>query len=753
MRCDRCDHVNRDTAKFCDECGQPLARPADGHTPAAPTAARTSPLPPAPRTSPVPPPPARRTAPPPAPRTSPPAAGPASAVAADPRGYTPKHLAERILGARHALVGERKQVTVLFADIQGSMDLADKLGAETWHRTLDRFFHLVNDAVHRFEGTVNQYTGDGVMALFGAPLALEDHAQRACHAAHQLLASLPPFAEELRRRHGVQLAVRMGLNSGEVVVGAIGDDLRMDYTAQGHSVGMAQRIEQLAAPNTACMAPSTAALCAADFELQDLGEHVLKGAREPVRVHQLVGPHPERSRIELVLARSAVPLAGRSSEVAELGRVLDEAIGGRGQVLGVVGEPGVGKTRLCLELAQQCTAREVVLAQAHCPTHAQNVPLLPVLELLRSLFDVRGDDGAPVVRRKVRRRLLALQPGFAETLPFVFDTLGVPDPATPVYGSEADRSAALTGFLRRVVQAQSAAAPLLLLIDDVQCMDGAADALLGEMIDALAWTRTLMLVNFRPGHRAAWMSAPHYRQLTLAPLDDGGVEALLDGVLGNDPSLAEVRRLVREHTGGNPFFVEEVVRALVDDGTLERAPGTRKRDSTRRLRLARAVTALSIPPTVQALLAARLDRLEPRDKRVLQAASVVGRTFSPAVLRALLERPDDGAGALDAPDVDAALSSLHALEFLRGGVGEDELAFRHPLTQAVAYGSQLAEGRAALHVGVTRALLELYPDRLGTHAGLIAHHFHAADRKSEAIRWRRRAALQVTNIELGRARR
>jgi class 3 adenylate cyclase len=740
MRCARCAHVNRDTAKFCEECGQALA--GRGPEPNE-RVERTSPVPPARDAS-----PRRRSSAPPA-STLPPSG------AADPRGYTPRHLAERILGARAALVGERKQVTVLFADIQGSMDLADKLGAEAWHRALDRFFHLVNEAVHRFDGTVNQYTGDGVMALFGAPLALEDHAQRACHAAHHLLGSLPPLAEDLRKKHGVALAVRMGLNSGEVVVGAIGDDLRMDYTAQGHSVGTAQRIEQLAAPNSAYLAPSTAALCAAEFELRDLGEQALKGVREPMRVHELIGPRPERSRIELVLTRSSVPLAGRRVELAELERALDEAVAGRGQVVGVVGEPGVGKTRLCLELCQQCGQRDVVLAQAHCPTHAQSVPLLPVLELLRSLCDVHGDDAQAMVRRKVRRRLLALQPGFAETLPFVFDTLGVPDPATPVHATEAERGAALAGLLRRVVQAQSAAAPLLIFVDDVQCMDGAADRLLGEMIDALNWTRTLMLVNFRPGHRAPWMGVPHYREVTVAPLDDGGVEELLDAVLGTDEEMRDVRRLIREHTGGNPFFVEEVVRALVDDGTLERAPAARKRDSTRRLRLVRAVAELSIPATVQALLAARLDRLPARDKLVLQAAAVVGRTFAPPVLRHLLGQAERGDAGLDEAEVDASLSALHALEFLRrdGDDRDAELAFRHPLTQAVAYGSQLAEARAALHVGITEALQALYADRLGTHAALLAHHFQAADRKYDAMRWRRRAALHVTNIELGRSRR
>ncbi|HSQ00802.1 MAG TPA: AAA family ATPase [Candidatus Dormibacteraeota bacterium] len=700
MDCPSCGHANRDTAKFCDECGRPLA-----------------------------------------------AAG--ARAPADPRAYTPRHLVERILTGRAALEGERKQVTVLFADIQDSMLLAERLGAEAWHRLLDRFFHLLAEGVHRFEGTINQYTGDGVMALFGAPLGLEDHAQRACHAALALRDQLAAFAAELAQRNGPTLAVRMGLNSGEVVVGRIGDDLRMDYTAQGHTVGIAQRVEQLAAPNTACIAQATQALVADAFELRDLGAHAVKGVRELVRVYALERPRPAQARIEAALARSPARMVGRAGELAELERALDDAMAGYGQVVGVVGEAGVGKTRLCLELLRRCRARGATVAQAHCPSHAASVAFLPVLELLRSLFGVAADEPAQAGRGRIRDALDRITPGGRDALALVCDFLQLPDPDHPLLLLEEQRRARVAAFLRRLVQAHRAVGPLVLFVDDLHWVDGDGEALLGEVADALGWTPTLLLLNFRPGYRAAWMQVPYYRELPLAALSDEATDTLLRRLIGDHASTADLRRLIRERTAGNPFFVEEIVRSLIDDGALADAGGARGR---RRLALRQPVAELSIPATIQALLAARLDRLPERDKLVLQAAAVIGPSFAPALLRHALSAEETGAGGIDGEAVDAALAALERAEFIRRdtAAADRDCTFKHPLTQAVAYGSQLAEARARLHVAVARSLQALHADRLGQHAALLAHHFAAANWTFEATRWRRRAALRVTSIELGR---
>ena len=708
MQCTSCGHDNRDTAKFCENCGRAL------HEPRAP--------------------------------------------AADPRTYTPKHLAERILTNRAALEGERKQVTVLFADIKNSMDLAERMDAEDWHKLLDGFFHVLNEGVHRFEGTVNQYTGDGIMALFGAPIAHEDHAQRACHAALHLRERLRVFGTQLERTRGLRFAVRMGLNSGEVVVARIGDDLRMDYTAQGHTVGLAQRVEQLAAPNSACVAQATATLVADYFELRELGAFPLKGVSEPVRVYELQGARRERSRIDVVLARSRRGFVGRRAELGLLEQALNEALAGHGQVVGVAGEPGIGKTRLCLELLRQCDARGAVFAQAHCPAHAASVALLPILELLRSLFGIRDGERVETSRRKIQRALLQLSRGFADSLPLVFDLLEIADAQQPTRMPEEQRQPALAAFLRRLVQAQSAAAPLVLFVDDLHCINPEGDALLGEIVEALGWTRTLLLVNFRPEHRSDWMQVSYYKEVAVAALPDDDADELLRCLVGEDASTDALRQLIRERTGGNPFFAEEVVQSLVDHGVLAAEAGSANPQAGAALpraapplRLAQPIAELSIPPTVQALLAARLDRLAERDKLVLQAAAVIGPRFAPAVLQHILEHEPATAGArFSAEAVAEALAELGRVDFIRRDEVQGDCAFKHPLTQAVAYGSQLAASRARLHVGVARALQALHAEQLGQVAELIAHHFSAANWTFEARRWRRRAALRVTKIELGR---
>ncbi len=541
----------------------------------------------------------------------------------------------------------------------------------------------------------------------------------------------------------------MGLNSGEVVVGRIGDDLRMDYTAQGHTVGIAQRVEQIAAPNTACVAQATHALVADAFELRDLGAHTVKGVSELVRVYTLERAWPAQARIAAVMARGPARLVGRTSELAALDRALDDAMAGYGQVVGVVGEAGVGKTRLCLEVLRRCRARGATVAQAHCPSHAASVAFLPVLELLRSLFGVADDEPPETGRRKILDALDRITPGGRDALALVYDFLQLPDPDHPLLLLEEQRRARMAAFLRRLVQAHRAVGPLVLFVDDLHWVDRDGEALLGEIADALGWTPTLLLLNFRPGHRAAWMQVPYYREVPLAALSDEATDTLLRRLIGDHQSTADLRRLIRERTGGNPFFVEEIVQSLVDGGALGRATGASGR---RRFVLQQPVAELSIPATIQALLAARLDRLVERDKLVLQAASVIGPSFSPTLLRHALSTDATDADSMEAAAVDAALAALERAEFIRrdAAAADRDCAFKHPLTQAVAYSSQLAESRSRLHVAVARSLQALNADRLGQHAALLAHHFAAANWTHEANRWRRRAALRVTSIELGR---
>jgi class 3 adenylate cyclase/tetratricopeptide (TPR) repeat protein len=656
----------------------------------------------------------------------------------DPRAYTPRHLAEKILQSKSALEGERKQVTVLFADVKGSMDLAADLDPESWHGILDRFFRILTEGVHRFEGTVNQYTGDGIMALFGAPIAHEDHAQRACYAALELRAELRDYADEVRRTHGVSFSTRMGLNSGDVIVGKIGDDLRMDYTAQGHTVGLAQRMEGLAEPGAVFLTEHTQRLVEGYFALRSLGAFDLKGVTGPVEVHELQGVGTLRTRLDRSRERGFSRFVGRSREVETLESARERAVAGHGQVVGVVAEAGVGKSRLCVEFLESCRAQGLSVYEAHCPPHGRTLHLLPIFELLRSVFGITDADRDQAVREKIAGRLLLLDREFDAMLPLVWEFFGVADPARPAPTLDSgERQRQLYAFVRRLVQARSEREPAVLLIDDLHWIDPASDAFVAQLTEVVASTRTLLLVNFRPEYRADWMQRSYYQQLPLATLGREDIRALAADLLGADSSVATLPEAIAERTGGNPFFTEEVVQSLAESGQLE---GTRGR-----YRLVAPLDAIEVPGSVRAILAARIDRLAEREKRVLQTAAIVGREFPESILQSVSELPGE--------ELRGALDTLQSAEFLyeQALYPEHEYTFKHPLTHEVAYDSQLSERRRTLHAAVARAIEARDPERAGDRAALLAHHWDAAEQYEPAAHWHRLAARSVAMLDIPEA--
>ena len=710
MRCPRCRHENRDGAHFCGECGTSLGR----GVPCPHCAALNSA--------------GQRFCDSCGQRLE---GGGASDRPREPRAYTPRHLVEKILVTRGALQGERKQVTVLFADMVDSMQIAERLDAEEWHRLLDRFFQILAEGIHRFEGTIDQFTGDGVMALFGAPVAHEDHAQRGCHAALHLMDALRSYAAGLRNR-GLEVAVRMGLNSGEVVVGRIGDDLRMDYTAQGHSVGLAARMERVAAPGSVYVSEHTARLVGGFFTLRDRGTPAMKGVSTPVRVFELLGVGPLRTRLDAASARGFSRLVGREEELAWLDGILARVLESEGQVVGVIGEAGVGKSRVCLEFVNRCRAGGIAVHEAHCPAHGATVPLLPIRELVRSYLGLGDGDGVEAVRQRVADRLHDLDPESPDAPRLVLDLLGVPEPdAADVSPGGHERFAAV---LRHVLRLRRGGGPVVLLLDDAHWIDPESDALVGELTVAVRDTPTLLVANFRPEYRPSWTGGGHYHQLSLAPLGQAASRELLLELIGSHDSLGDLSDLVRERTGGNPFFIEELVHALAVSGSLAGERGA--------YRLTAPLESLTIPPTVQSLLAARIDRLSEPAKHVLQAAAVIGKEFDEPLLQAVV--------GLDDLELAAGLGGLQEAEFIHqvSPYPEPQYVFRHPLTREVAYHAQLGEQRAQLHAGVAAALQKLRVDRLGEYAALIAHHWDASGRRYEAARWQRRAALRVSSIKL-----
>ncbi len=624
--------------------------------------------------------------------------------------------------------GERKLVTVLFADVMGSMDMAEQQDPEQWRAIMQRFFSILSDAVQRFEGTVDKFTGDGIMAVFGAPIAHEDHARRACYAALRMRDDISEYAAELRRKHGLNFSARIGINSGEVVAGAIGQGSDGDYTAIGHTVGLAQRMEALAEPGKAYLAEDAAELAQGFLELEDLGEFEIKGASRPVRVFELIGVGSARSRLDLSRERGFSPFVGRAEEMRTLEEALASAQSRAGAVVGIVADAGLGKSRLSHEFAELCRAQGMDVYEAQAQAHGQETPFAPVLQMLRGYFGITDSATERVAREKIAGRVLLLDPDFVDELPLLFDFMGVPDPDRPLPQlSPEARHRALGSAVCRLVRAPNRRDPVVTVIEDLHWMDEGSEALLGELLSSVDGTPTLAIVNFRPEYTPEWADPPLYRQIALEPLGPGDTGQMLRDLVGEDPSLDGLADLIHERTAGNPFFIEEIVRELSENGSLEGERGAQQ--------LVRPVCDVSVPASVQTVLAARIDRLDPDAKRLLQAASVAGKEIPHSALVPV-------SGFTDPDQCEAALRSAIEAEFLYEAelYPERVIAFSHPLTREVAYGSQLAEQRARTHAATGRATIELNPDRHDELAALIAHHMEAGGELREAARWSARAA-------------
>ncbi|HKJ25989.1 MAG TPA: adenylate/guanylate cyclase domain-containing protein, partial [Myxococcota bacterium] len=653
-------------------------------------------------------------------------AGPAAAA-----GYTPAHLSDEILTRRRALQGERKQVTVMFVDLKGSLALSEQLDPEVWHRLLDRFFSLLAGAVHDFEGTINQFTGDGIMALFGAPLAHEDHAYRACRAALRICEEVRAFADDVRREHGIALAARIGLNSGEVVVGRIGDDLRMDYTAQGATVGLAARMQELAEPGRPCLAEDTAALVERLVDLRELGPVAVKGLSRRVRVFELLGLGAVRTRFEAARARGLSPFLGREEQAAAIERAIAAATSGEGGVVGLAGPPGVGKSRLAFEAIQRARAAGLSVIQAEGLAHARRLPLLPVAQLVRRYLGVGDNEGGEAARQKVAGRLVLLDRELAPLLPLVFDFLGLGDPERTIPIDPSARQRQLFEVVRRFLRAQSDREPTVLLLEDLHWFDPASDRVLEQIVEAVMGTRLLVLVTFRPEYEAPWMRSHLFERIEVGALPAAVADALLRELLGDDPSLAGVARRIRDTAGGNPLFLEEVVRSLVESGDLVGERGA--------YRATREVDEIEVPGTVQSVLAERLDRLPEAERATLEAAAIVGPRVPAALLGRVLGRP--------APELAERLGRLCALDLLRREPsGDDVYGFCHPLVQDVAYRSQLAEHRAPIHARLARILSEPVEGQ-SEPAALVALHWERAGELENAARANARAAEGTGSLD------
>jgi len=707
MKCARCGHENEAGARFCEECAAPLARTCTNCSRPLSPQARFCP------------------------ECAHPTAGAYAATIprfTSPEGYTPKHLAEKILTSKAALEGERKHVTVLFADLKGSMELLADRDPEEARKLLDPVLERMMDAVHRYEGTVNQVMGDGIMALFGAPLAHEDHAVRACYAALRMQESVKKYADEVRRSHAAVVKIRVGLNSGEVVVRAIGSDLHMDYTAVGQTTHLAARMEQIADPGAIVITPDTLALAEGYVEVKSLGPVPVKGLAAAVEVYEVTGAGQARTRLQAATRRGLTRFVGRDAELEQLRRSQQLAGDGHGQVAAIVGEAGVGKSRLVDEFTHSHRLQGWLVLESASVSYGKATSYLPVIDLLKGHFRLQDRDDLREIREKVTGKLLTLDRALEPTLPALLSLLDVPvDDASWQTLDPAQRRQQTLDAVRRLLLREAREQPLLLIFEDLHWIDGETQALLDSLVDSLGSARLLLLVNYRPEYQHAWSGKTYYSQMRLDPLPAENAGELLDALLGDDPGLASLKQLLVRR--GNPFFLEETVRTLVETKALAGEPG--------RYRLTQPVQTLQVPPTVQAMLAARIDRLAPEDKRLLQTASVVGKDVPLALLQAIAELPDEA--------LRRGVAHLQAAEFLHetGLFPDLEYSFKHALTHEVTYSGLLQERRRELHARIVDAIETLHRERLGEQIDRLAHHAFRGELREKAVHYLRQAGLKA----------
>jgi class 3 adenylate cyclase/tetratricopeptide (TPR) repeat protein len=704
MQCTRCRQQNPPQAKFCLECGARLALACAQCGTELPAGAKFclecgQPV----RAQPMTP-----------PQLTP------------PETYTPTYLAEKILTSRSALEGERKQVTVLFADLKASMELLADRDPEEARQILDPVLKRMMAAVHRYEGTVNQVMGDGIMALFGAPIAHEDHAARACYAALAMQAKLRRYADEVRRTHGLAVHVRVGLNSGEVVVRGIDNDLHMDYSAIGQTVHLAARMEQLATPGSTLLTPATLRLVDGLVQVHALGPVPVKGLTNPVDVYELVGASTVSGRLQAAVARGLTPFVGRQQELAALGQALERARAGHGEVVAMVGEAGVGKSRLLYEFVHSHHRRDWLVLESASVSYGKATPYFPVIDLLKRYAHVEDHDDLRTIRAKVTGQLVTLDAALQDTGPALLSLLdALPDDSPFLQLDPPQRRQRTLTALKRVLLRESQVQPVLLIFEDLHWIDSETQALLDSMVESLPTARLLLLLNYRPEYQHGWGSKTYYTQLRLDPLPPVSADALLHALLGDTPPLEPLKRLLIARAEGNPFFLEESVRTLIETGFLVGERGA--------YRLAKPLSGLQVPATVHAVLAARMDRLPPEEKHLVQTAAVIGTEIPLPLLQAIAEVPE--------VVLHRSMAHLQAAEFLYETrlFPDHEYTFKHALTHEVVYGSLLQERRRVLHARIVEALEHFAPDRLAEQVERLAHHALRSEVWDKAVEYCRQA--------------
>jgi class 3 adenylate cyclase/predicted ATPase len=701
MKCAKCGAENRDGAKFCNECAAPIEAscPSCGsrNKPGAKFCDECG--------------------------TS---LGSSAAVSLKKPNDSPIRVNDSAVAEN--LDGERKTVTALFADIKGSTEMMRDLDPEEARAIIDPALNLMIEAVHRYDGYVVQSTGDGIFALFGAPVAHEDHPQRALHAAIATRDELVGRVKKLRMRGRARVEVRIGVNTGEVVMRTVQTSGHTEYAPVGHVINLAARMQSIARPGGIVVSDDTRRLVEGYFELHELGPKEVKGVSEPVNAYEVVGVGPLRGHFDVAARRGLTKFVGRENELQQIKRALELAIRGHGQIVAVVAEAGTGKSRLFYEFKATIPA-ECKLLEGYSVSHGRASAWLPVLELLRNHFGIKDTDDPAARRKKVRTALEALDFALAETMPYLFALLGIQDSPDPLAQMDPQIKRRRTlDAIKRLILSESLNRPTVVVFEDLHWVDNETQALLNLLADSIANTRVLLLVNYRPEYRHEWTNRSYYSQLRLLLLGTESTGEMLGALLGEAGELAPLKRLLSERTEGNPFFIEETVQALFDEGALVRN-GT--------VKVTRALSQMRIPPTVQGILASRIDRLPGEHKQLLQTLAVIGREAPLGLLKAI-------EGTADAP-LERMLADLRAAEFIceQPASADTGFIFKHALTQEVTYNSILIERRKLLHERTGQVIEQLFAEKLDDRLGELARHYSHSNNLAKAVDYLDRAGQQA----------
>ena len=672
--CPNCDKANQPGSKFCNECGHNLQAPSK------------------------------------------------ALDYSEPQSYTPKFLADKILTDRSAIEGERKLVTVLFADVADYTSLSEKLDPEEVHQIMDGCFKILMDEIHKYEGTINQFTGDGVMALFGAPVAHEDHAQRACQAALSIQSALETYHEQTMNAYGINFRMRIGLNSGPVIVGAIGDDLRMDYTAVGDTTNLAARMQTHAEQGAVLASANTYKIAKDFFEFKPLGQIPVKGKELPQEAFTLVAKSDVKTRIDASSAKGLTKFVGRKNSLSALMEAYQTVKFGAGQVVGVVGEAGVGKSRLVWEFKNhQLTPEEFTFLEGQCIHYGSAMPYLPIIDILKTYFDIEEDEREFVIRHKIKHKIHGLDETLKSAIIPFYDLFSLQvDDAAYLQVDPSVRKMRIFESLMNLFVRESQDKPLIIVIEDLHWIDKISEEFINYFIEWIYNARILLVLLYRPEYTHQWGNKSHYARIGLTHLGTDSSSSLVQAILGDAEIDAEIKNLILQRAGGNPLFVEELTHNLLENGAIE------KKDN--QYVLTRKASEIEVPETLQGIIASRIDRVEESLKRVMQIASVIGREFAFRVLASIMGMREE---------LKSSLLNLQGLDFIseKQLFPELEYIFKHALTQEVAYNSLLQKRKKEIHEKVAGAIEDLYPERLEEYYELLAYHYKRSDNKTKALEY------------------